>query len=98
MLRAQMLLLRAHSIVMIVGVFFANAMPSVFALPAPVPGENQLIDISGSTVRIKGVTEQTNRAFVNGREIKIEKDGSFNEEVVVPLGETSVTVEIKDKD
>ena len=67
-----------------------------FSIPTPLPGENQSINISGSTVKIKGITNQANVAWINGRETPIQKDGSFYEEVLVPLGQTEILVEVKE--
>ena len=50
-----------------------------FSFPVPVPGENQSIAVSGSTVQIKGFTDQGNKAFVNGREMSVGKDGVFGD-------------------
>lgn len=64
-----------------------------FSIPAPLPGENQSIDIAGSTVRVKGLTNQANKVFINKREAVIQKDGSFTEDIIIPLGDTEMTVE-----
>jgi hypothetical protein len=63
-----------------------------FSLPKPIPGESQSISISGSTVRIKGLTNQDNILTLNGREIPVQPDGSFTEDVIIPLGETELIV------
>ena len=75
-----------------------RAWAEPFRIPAPIPGENQSIKISGSTVKIKGLTHQANRAWINSRETPVQKDGSFYEEVVVPIGQTEIVVEVKGAD
>src|SRR3989338_6820248 len=82
-------------IVFISGVCSLQAYAS-FSIPAPLPGENQSINISGSTVKVKGLTNQANTAWINGRETPVQQDGSFYEEVLVPLGQTEILVEVKD--
>ncbi|MBI1978303.1 MAG: hypothetical protein HYS55_06080 [Candidatus Omnitrophica bacterium] len=72
---------------------FPNSSYS-FSLPKPFPGENQSISIVGSTVRIKGLTSQRNKASINGQEVLIQPDGSFNEEVIIPLGEVEIVVRV----
>ncbi len=52
----------------------------------------------GSTVIIKGLTAQANQCFINGRQTPIQKDGTFYEEVIVPLGQTEIAIEVKDPD
>lgn len=64
--------------------------------PSVLPGASQQISILGSTVKIKGLTDQTNKVLINGWEIPIQKDGSFQEEVIIPLGETEVAVTVID--
>ena len=61
-----------------------------------MPGENQSIPIAGSTVKIKGLTDQANKTFINGREISVQPDGSFYDEIIIPLGETEISLEVKD--
>ncbi len=85
------------------GVFFLNSLlyPSSalswsFSLPKPLPGENMSIPISGSTVRIKGLTHQANKVTLNGREVRIQPDGSFAEEIIIPIGETELAVQVSD--
>ena len=65
-----------------------------FSLPKPLPGENQTIPIAGSTVRIKGLTNQANKVTLNGRELLIHPDGSFLEDTIIPIGETELTVQV----
>jgi len=67
-----------------------------FSWPKVMPGENQQIEISGSTVHIKGITDLENTIYVNGYEISIQKDGSFGLELIIPLGETEVKVTVID--
>ncbi len=69
-----------------------------FHIPTPIPGENQSIEILGSTVKVKGLTNQANTAWINHRETPVQKDGSFYEEVLVPIGQTEIVVEVKDSD
>lgn len=66
------------------------------SLPKPIPGEAQAISISGSTVKIKGLTHQTNKVLINGRESLVGPDGSFYEELIIPLGETEVKIIVTD--
>jgi len=66
--------------------------------PAVVPQENQSIVIAGSTVIIKGITDQANKLLINRRETAVGKDGSFNEEVIIPLGATEIEVAVIDKE
>lgn len=76
---------------------FLTLRPSfAFSIPEPIPGENQSIGVFGSTVKIKGLTDQANKVFANGREISIQKDGSFYEEIIVPVGQTEVVLEAVD--
>ena len=79
------------------GYTFNFSLPKL-SLPKPLPGEGQSISIVGSTVKIKGLTHQANQVFINSREIPVQKDGSFLEEVIIPLGETEMVVETKDKE
>ena len=55
---------------------------AAFFIPEPIPGENQSIEIFGSTVKIKGLTDQANTAWINDRQIPIQKDGSDRKSVV----------------
>ena len=66
------------------------------SLPKPLPGENQTIPISGSTVRIKGLTNQANKVTLNGRELIIRQDGAFLEDIIIPIGETELTIQVTD--
>ena len=67
-----------------------------FAIPRPIPGENQSIPIVGSTVKIKGLTDQTNQVFISGRQSEVGQDGGFYEEIIVPLGLTEILIEVRD--
>ncbi len=67
-----------------------------FSFPSVLPGENQSINIVGSTVKIKGLTDQANSVFVNGRQVSVQRDGTFSEDMIIPLGSTDVTVEAID--
>ncbi|MBI4394560.1 MAG: hypothetical protein HY583_00025 [Candidatus Omnitrophica bacterium] len=69
---------------------------SPFSIPNPIPGESQSISIAGSTVKIKGLTHQANKCFLNGREVLIQPDGAFYEETIIPLGETELTILVVD--
>jgi len=64
--------------------------------PSPVPGPRQSIEITGSTVLIRGVTGPENQVFVNGAEVTVGPDGAFDTEMIVPVGETEVVVEARD--
>ena len=78
-------------------VFDIPSYAFIFQLPSVVlPGEAQEIQAIGSTVRIKGLTEQVNKLTINGRDSIIEKDGSFEEEIIIPLGETEITIIVED--
>jgi hypothetical protein len=52
---------------------------------------------SSSLVKIKGVAKNAIFLTLNGREIFIDKDGSFNEVAVLPPGLSVVTLSAKDK-
>lgn len=73
-------------------IFAADIFPSV------LPQGTQSIALLGSTVTVKGITDQTNRVFLNSREIKVEKDGSFQADIIIPLGETEMIVAVADKE
>ncbi|MBI4358302.1 MAG: hypothetical protein HY584_03300 [Candidatus Omnitrophica bacterium] len=78
---------------------FSDAMYAfAFSIPKPISGESQSIPIVGSCVKIKGLTNQTNQCFINGREVFIAPDGSFYEEILIPLGETEIKVEVRNKE
>lgn len=72
-------------------------IPAATFSPPILPGENQQIYIVGSTVNIKGITDQTNKLIINKRELSVEKDGSFSEEIIIPLGSTEIEVSVIDK-
>ena len=74
----------------------SSAYAFKFSLPAVIPGESQRIPAIGSTVKIKGITNQDNKLTINGRAIPIQKDGSFEEEIIIPLGETEIVITVKD--
>ena len=65
-------------------------------MPAPLPGESHSIPIAGSTVNIKALTDQSNKAYLNGREVPVQKDGSIVEQIIVPIGKTEITLEVVD--
>jgi len=69
-----------------------------FTLPEVTPGQYQGISILGSTVKIKGLVDQASKVLINQREISLIKDGSFYEEVIIPIGSSEITVTVTDKD
>ena len=81
------------------GIFPSQAIAMFgFTMPEVIPGETQGISVVGSTVLVKGLTHQSNQAFINGREVKIQSDGSFLEQLIIPLGETEVIVAVEDSE
>lgn len=78
--------------------FSCNLLPRealAFSIPAPIPGETQGIEIKGSTVLIKGLTNQVNKATINGRRVLIQPDGAFYQDIIIPLGETEIVVAVE---
>ncbi|MDD5422262.1 MAG: hypothetical protein PHT32_02410 [Candidatus Omnitrophica bacterium] len=75
-----------------------SAFANPFSIPKVLPGESQEIQLLGSTVNIKGITDQDNVLRVNGRNIIIQKDGSFQDDVLIPLGDTEIQVTATNKD
>lgn len=92
--RAIILILTLISPHLIVSPSYSFSLP--FSIPPVLPGEVQEIDIVGSTVRIKGLTNQNNKLTINGRSVPIQKDGSFQKEIIIPLGETEIVVRVED--
>ena len=78
-------------------IILPSSYASVFTLPNILPGESQEIQVLGSTVNIKGLTDQDNLLSVNGRAVAIQKDGSFKDDVIIPLGDTEIQVAVTDK-
>ncbi|UCD55256.1 MAG: hypothetical protein JSV93_00220 [Candidatus Omnitrophota bacterium] len=74
----------------------SSAYAFTLYLPGVLPGESQYIQTIGSTVIIKGITNQDNKLAINDKEVNIQKDGSFQEDVIIPLGETEITVIVED--
>lgn len=74
------------------------AAANTFSVPIVLPGESQNISIVGSTVNIKGITDQGNIVKINGREVDIEKDGSFRDDILIPLGDTEIQIIVTDNE
>lgn len=62
------------------------SLPESFSIPRPLAGEAQAVAIAGSTVFVKGLTHQTNKVFVDGREVEVSPDGSFEARSSYRLG------------
>jgi len=92
--RAIVLLLALIPSCLLVPPSYSFSLP--FSLPLVLPGESQDFTLIGSTVKIKGLTNQDNKLTVNGRGVTIQKDGTFNEEIIVPLGDTEILVAVED--
>ncbi len=89
---------KLYFLILLFSFVLARSNANAFLIPEPLPGENQSIEVFGSTIKIKGLTDQSNTAWVNGRQIAVQKDGSFYEEVIVPTGQTEIILEVKDPD
>lgn|GEM_PF-6199472 len=74
-------------------IFVSDLHALQFSIPQPTPSENQSIPIIGSGVHVKGLTHQTNKIFINARETPVQRDGTFQDEILIPLGETEIVVE-----
>ena len=74
----------------------SSSFPSSFSLPPVLPGETQQINILGNIVKIKGLTDQANTLTINGKIVPIQMDGSFQEDIIIPLGETEILVTVED--
>lgn len=74
-----------------------EAYAYTFSYPTILPGESQNIQVVGSTVNIKGITNQDNTLTINGRHVTIQKDGSFHEDIIIPLGDTEIIITVLDK-
>lgn len=75
----------------------ASVSALTISYPTILPGESQNIQIIGSTVNVKGITDQDNSLTVNGRSVMIQKDGSFLDDIIIPLGDTEIIVKVTDK-
>lgn len=54
------------------------------------------IMIKGATVKLNGETQTANELTIFGREVKINKDGSYNAEFILPFGAQEIPIELKE--